>query len=309
MSRAREFFREVLSRPECTLAANIFDPLSARIAHMLGYEVCVLSGSVGKAANLGVPDGVLSNMSDVVDHCRRITRIADVSLMVDAEDGFGNAVNVIRTVREMEAAGVAGIEIEDNFVPRRFNVADPGLVSTEEQVGKLEAAVAARTDPTTVIVARSAALGLCPLDEALERVRAYSQTGAEALMLTGAQSREQLEAVHQATSLPLCVLSPPADARNDQAFLDSNMTPDAGHMSPPADARNDQAFLDSNMSILMLGNPTFAVAVKAIHDSLKHLKDGGALEDLAGRQASPDLLRQVNRADEFIALQEQYVRE
>ena len=285
MSRAREFFREVLSRPECTLAANIFDPLSARIAHLLGYEVCVLSGSVGKAANLGVPDGVLSNMSDVVDHCRRITRITDVSLMVDAEDGFGNAVNVVRTVREMEAAGVAGIEIEDNFVPRRFNVADPGLVSTEEQVGKLEAAVAARTDPTTVIVARSAALGLCPLDEALERVRAYSQTGAEALMLTGAQSREQLEAVHQATSLPLCVLSPPADARNDQAFL------------------------DSNMSILMLGNPTFAVAVKAIDDSLKHLKDGGALEDLAGRQASPDLLRQVNRADEFIALQEQYVRE
>ena len=285
MSRAREFFREVLSRPECTLAANIFDPLSARIAHMLGHEVCVLSGSVGKAANLGVPDGVLSNMSDVVDHCRRITRMVDVSLMVDAEDGFGNAVNVVRTVREMEAAGVAGIEIEDNFVPRRFNVADPGLVSTEEQVGKLEAAVAARTDPTTVIVARSAALGLCPLDEALERVRAYSQTGAEALMLTGAQSREQLEAVHQATSLPLCVLSPPADARNDQAFL------------------------NSNMRILMLGNPTFAVAVKAIHDSLKHLKDGGALEDLAGQQAAPDLLRQVNRADEFLALQERHVRE
>ena len=285
MSRARESFREVLSRPECTLAANIFDPLSARIAHLLGYEVCVLSGSVGKAANLGVPDGVVSNMSDVVDHCRRITRIADVSLMVDAEDGFGNAVNVVRTVREMEAAGVAGIEIEDNFVPRRFNVADPGLVSTEEQVSKLEAAVEARTDPTTVIVARSAALGLCPLDEALERVRAYSQTGAEALMLTGAESREQLEAVHQATSLPLCVLSPPADARNDQAFL------------------------DSNIRLLMLGNPTYAVAVKAIHDSLKHLKDGGALEELADQQATPELLRRVNRTDELIALQERYVRD
>ncbi len=160
MSHARERFREVLSRPSCTLAANVFDPLSARIAHLVGYEVCVLSGSVGKSASLGVPDGVLANMSDVVDHCRRITRIADVSLMVDAEDGFGNAVNVFRTVREMEAAGVAGIEIEDNFVPGRFNVAEPGLVSTEEQVGKLEAAVAARTDPTTVIVARSAALGV-----------------------------------------------------------------------------------------------------------------------------------------------------
>ena len=213
MSRARELFRQVLAQPHCTLAANIFDPLSARIAHMLGYEVCVLSGSVGKVANLGVPDVVVSNMSDVVDHCRRITRIADVSLMVDAEDGFGNAVNVTRTVREMEAAGVAGIEIEDNFVPRQFNVADPGLVSTEEQVGKLEAAVAARADPTTVIVARSAALQLCPLDEALDRISAYSQTGAEALMLTGVpQPGADRGGTRSATpTCPLCVLSPPAD--------------------------------------------------------------------------------------------------
>ena len=213
-----------------------------------------------------------------------ITRIADVSLMVDAEDGFGNAVNVSRTVREMEAAGVAAIEIEDNFVPSQFNVADPGLVSTGKQVGKLEAAVAARTDPTTVIVARTAALGLCPLDEALDRIRAYSQTGVEALMLTGSSSREQLEAVHGVTSLPLCVLSPPADARNDQDFLDAN-----------------------GVRILMLGNPTYAVAIKAIYDSLNHLKNGGALEDLADRQAPADLLRQVNRTAESIALQERYL--
>lgn len=285
MSRARDLFRSVVSRPTCTLAANIFDPLSARIAHMLDYEVCVLSGSVGKVANLAVPDGVLSNMSDVVDHCRRITRIADVSLMVDAEDGFGNAVNVVRTVKEMEAAGVSAIEIEDNFVPKRFNVANPGLISQEEQVGKLEAAVAARTDPTTVIVARTASLALCPLEEALERIAAYAQTGAEALMLTGASSRDQIEAVHQATSLPLCVLSPPADIRNDPAFLD-----------------------DNGVRILMLGNPTFAVAVKAIYDSLKHLKDGATLEDLDNRMATPDLLRSVNRTEEFLRLQDEYLR-
>lgn len=96
-------------------------------------------------------------MSDVVDHCSRITRIADVSLMVDAEDGFGNAVNVVRTVREMEAAGVSAMEIEDNFVPKRFNVENPGLIAQDEQVGKLEAAVVARTDPTTVIVPRRTA--------------------------------------------------------------------------------------------------------------------------------------------------------
>jgi len=284
MSHVRERFRSVLARPTCTLAANIFDPLSARIAHMLGYEVCVLSGSVGKVANLAVPDTVLSNMSDVVDHCRRITRIADVSLMVDAEDGFGNAVNVVRTVQEMEAAGVSAIEIEDNVVPREFNVANSGPVSKAEQVGKLKAAVAARRDPTTVIVARTSALAECPLEEALDRIRAYADTGAEALMLVGAhRGQADIEAVRQVTALPLCVLSPPPDVRNDRDFL-------AAH----------------GVRILMLGNPTFAVAVKAIYDSLKHLRDGGALEVLQDRQAAQDLLRAVNRTDEFKQQQQDY---
>ena len=286
MSLARERFRQVLSRDTCTLAANIFDPLSARIAHMLEYEVCVLSGSVGKVANLGVPDIVLSNMSDVVDSCRRITRIAEVSLMVDAEDGFGNAVNVTRTVREMEAAGVAAIEIEDNFVPRRFNVSEPGLISKEEQVGKLKAAVAARSDPSTVIVARSAAFGLVTWHDAADRLGAYSKTGADAVMLTGVKTLAQIEVAHNATTLPICILNPPLDARNDPAFLAAN-----------------------GVRILMLGNPTFAVAVKAIHDSLKHLKNGEAIEDLAERQATAELLRSVNQTDKFIALQEEYVRD
>jgi len=286
MSQVRERFRSVLSRPTCTLAAYIFDPLSARIAYMLGYDVCVLSGSVGKVANLAVPDIVLSNMSDVVDHCRRITRIADVSLMVDAEDGFGNAVNVVRTVKELEAAGVSAIEIEDNVVPRQFNVSRPGLVSTAAQVGKLKAAVAARTDPTTVIVARTSALAEGSLEEALERIKAYSDTGAEALMLVGVQrGRADIEAVHRATPLPLCVLNPPRDVRNDPSFLAAN-----------------------GMRILMLGNPTFAVAVKAIYDSLKHLKEGGAMETLQDQQAPPDLLRAVNRTDEFLQQQQEYLR-
>ena len=285
MSRAHERFRSVLAGSTCVLAANIFDPLSARIADMLGYEVCVLSGSVGKAANLGVPDIVLSNMSDVVDHCRRITRMAAVSLMVDAEDGFGNAVNVRRTVQEMEAAGVSAIEIEDNFVPKRFNVRNPGLVSKEEQVGKLQAAVAARTDPSTVIVARTSALAECPLEEALDRIRAYATTGAEALMLaTVPHGRADIAAVHQATSLPLCVLNPPPDARNDAAFLAAN-----------------------GVRILMLGNPTYAIAVQAIYDALKCLKEGTALEDLKELQAPPKLLRAVNRTEELMQWQQDYL--
>ena len=285
MSLARARFRTVLSRSDCTLAANIFDPLSARIAHMLDYEVCFLSGSVHKVANLAVPDIVLTNMSDLVDVCRRITRIADVSLMHDGEDGFGNAVNVVRSVKELEAAGVSAIEIEDAIPPLRCNQDAPGLYSEAEQVGKLEAAVAARNDPATVIVARTTALTQFPLDEALNRINAYSQTGVEAIRLAGLRTRDQLEAVHRATPLPLTVLSPPDDMKNDLAFMAAN-----------------------GVRIVMAGNPSFGMAIQAIYDCFKHLKEGGAVEDLAPMEASPELLRQVNRTDEFIQLQERFLR-
>ena len=286
MSRARERFRQVLTGDRAILAANIFDSLSARIAEMLEYEVCVLSGSVGKATNLAVPDQVVANSSDLADHCHRITRAADVSLMVDAEDGFGNAVNVMRTVKELEGAGVSGIEIEDNAVPPRFGVQDTGLVSKEEQMGKLRSAVAARTDPTTVIVARTSALGLCPLDEALDRIKAYSETGAGAVMLVGLpRGAEDIEAVHQVTPLPLCVLNPPQVSGDAAAFLASN-----------------------NVRILMLGNPTYAAAVKAIHDTLHHLKGGGSMDALQDRLAPQELLRKVIHTQEFVEWQQEYLR-
>ena len=227
MSKARERFRSVLSRDTCTVAANIFDPLSARIAEMLNYEVCFLSGSVGKAANLGVPDLVMYNMSDGPD---------------------------------------------------------PGLYSKTEQVGKLTAASSARRDPGTVIVARTAALAQCPLEEALDRISAYSTTGVEAIRLTGIKTREQLIAVHQATKLPLTTLSPPTEILNDRHFLAEN-----------------------GLRILMLGNPAFSVAVKGIYDCLNHLKSGGTLEDLPMEEASPALLREVSRIDELTQLQSKYL--
>jgi len=192
---------------------------------------------------------------------------------------------VVRSVKELDAAGVAAIEIEDAIPPTKFNQQDLGLFSQAEQVGKLEAAVAARTDPMTVIVARTTALAQFPLDEALERIKAYSQTGVEAIRLAGLKTREQLEAVHKATPLPLTVLSPPDNMMDDMDFLAAN-----------------------GVSIVMAGNPAFGMAIQAIYDSFKHLKDGGSVADLAPREASAELIRQVNRTDEFIQLQEQYLR-
>ena len=290
MSKARERFREIIARPACIPAAPIFDPLSARIADMLGWEVCKLSGSVGKFANLAVPDGVpISNMSDLVDVCWRISRVADVSLIADADEGGGNALNVFRTVRELEAVGVSAIELEDNLVPRRFGDGKSRhslMVSVEEQVGKLKAAVAARRDSSTVIVARTSALAELPLNEALDRIRAYSQTGAEAIMLPGVpRGRADIEAVHQATPLPLCVLGAPPDTVDAPGFLAAN-----------------------GVRIRFLGQPIYGTVVKALFDGLKHLKDGGSAADLTDRMASQELLRAVNRTDEFVQWQEEYVK-
>jgi carboxyvinyl-carboxyphosphonate phosphorylmutase len=290
VTRARKRFREILFGSVCVPAASIFDPLSARIAHMLGWEVCKLSGSVAKAADLAVPDGVpMANISDMVDICRRITRVADVSLIVDADDGGGGALNVLRTVQELEAAGVSAIEIEDNQVPPRIQGASSRhalLVSKEEHVGKLKAAVAARRDADTVIVARTSALHQLPLDEALDRIRDYSRTGVEAIMLPGLPPRglADIVALHQASDLPLCLLGLPLEATKDEAFLAAN-----------------------NVRIRFLGLGTYKVAVKAIHDTLKHLKNGGSPADLRDREASEELLQAVTRIPELLEWERTYV--
>jgi len=276
-------FNQVLSGSECVLAANVFDPLSARIASLLDYEVCFLSGSVGKAASLGVPDLVMTNMSDLVEHCRRITRMGDVALMLDGEDGFGSPVNTIRTVRELEAAGVSAIEIEDNLPRRGFNREDPGLISKAEQVSKLKAAVEGRVDTETVIVARTAALAYCSLDDALERINAYSATGVKAVRLSGLETLSQLQAVNKATHLPLTVLSPPPEVGSNLDFLAAN-----------------------GVRILMAGNAAYAMAVKSIYDCFAHLKNGGVISELSRFEASPDLLKMVTHIDELVALQGKY---
>jgi carboxyvinyl-carboxyphosphonate phosphorylmutase len=285
MSRKNEMYRALLRRPACTLAANIFDPLSARIAQIAGYDLLVLSGSVGKAANLGAPDIVLSTLPDVQDHIRRITRVTDLPIMVDAEDGFGNAVNVWRCVRELEAAGVSGVEIEDNVVPREFGVQNPGLNTIATQIGKLKAALAARSDPTTVVIARTATWGV-DRSHAVARIEAYAATGAEAFMLTGVKSKADIEATHKAApQIPITILAPPAGVKDDAKFC-----------------------ADNNVKIIMLGNPTYLVAVKSIYDTLKFLKEGGDAAELQGKQADRELARQVIRTDEFEQWQKEYMK-
>ena len=289
-STARQRFREILGRSGCTQAASIFDPLSARIASLQGWELCKLSGSVGKFSNLAVPDDIpMANMSDLVDLCWRINRVCDACLVVDADDGGGSALNVFRTVRELEAAGVAAIEIEDNTVPQRFGVAQRRhemIVSQDEQVGKLCAAVEARQDCSTAIVARTSALNELPRDDAMRRISAYSATGVDAIMLPGmAHGRSDIEAAMQATDLPLLLLRIPEDVLGDTDFLER--------------ARVRVRYQESIL---------YSIVVKAMDDCLRHLQNGGTAAELADRTAEARLLRSVDRTYDMQAWQDKYVR-
>jgi len=190
-------------------------------------------------------------------------RVSDLSLLVDADHGYGNALNVMRTVQELEHAGVSAMSIEDTALPIRFSQPEgkDELISTEEMTGKLKAAVAARRDPSTVIAGRTAALKVEGTEKTVARVRAYAATGVDCIFVIGVESVEQVQAVHEASRLPVIVGSAPASIRRED-------------------------FAKAGARVLLQGHQPVAAAVKALREVYAHLHGGGAAADLRDRIAS-----------------------
>src|SRR5262245_14249223 len=157
-SECRKRLRAALAGPVCVSPATVFDALSARAAESVGFQIGILSGSVSGSTVLAAPDIVLQTLTEFADQVRRIMRVSRLSVVVDADHGYGNALNVMRTVQELEHAGVSGLMIEDTVMPARFGASGLELVTVAEMVGKLRAAVHAREDPALVIAGRVAAL-------------------------------------------------------------------------------------------------------------------------------------------------------
>ena len=283
-SEQRERFRRVLAGGVCIRPASVFDPISARIADVLGFEVGMLAGSVASATVLGAPDLVGLTLTEFAQQIRRITRASDLSLMVDADHGYGNALNVMRTVEELEAAGVSALTLEDTVLPTPFRQ-QPGqeMLPVDAMVGNLKAALAARNDPSLVIIGRTSAVTHAGAAAAAERVRAYTQVGVDAIFLAGVTSREEMETVRQATALPLLLGS-----------------------TPPA--INDLDYLGSvGVRVALAGHLPFQVAVKAVYDTLKHLKEGGSPAALDEKAASQELMALVTRRQDYVRWQQEYL--
>src|SRR2546430_807725 len=284
LSERRKRYRQVLEGNVCVHPASVFDAMSARMAQSLGFEVGMFAGSIGSGTVLGAPDLVVLTLTEFADQIHRIARGSDLPLMVDADHGYGNALNVMRTVEELETAGVAALCIEDTVLPAPFGGHGEDLVSTNEMLGKLRAAVAARQDPTLVIIGRTAALRRAGIAEAEKRLKAYQDTGIDGIFLAGASTREQVEVMHRATKLPLLLGG-----------------------APPALA--DRNFLAANgVRIALQGHHPFYAAAKAVYDTLKDLREGGAPSGLKDRVASEELLRIALKQDEYKRRQATYLR-
>jgi carboxyvinyl-carboxyphosphonate phosphorylmutase len=270
----RKRFRAVLSGERCVHPGSVFDPISARIAEDLGFEVGMFAGSTASLTVLGAPDLIVLTLSEFAGQAYRINRAGGLPLLVDADHGYGNALNVKRTVEELETAGIAAMSIEDTDLPTPFGTAKPRLITIAEGVGKMKAALAGRQDPLLCIAGRTSAVQITGLDDAIARGKAYEAVGVDAMFFVGVRTRAELDALSAATKVPI-ILGGATPELTDKDYLASR-----------------------RVRVALQGHQPFAAAVKAIHDTLKALREGTPPSKLAG-VADAELMKRVTRDGDY----------
>jgi carboxyvinyl-carboxyphosphonate phosphorylmutase len=266
----RERLRAVIAGGRCIYPGSVFDPISARIAADLGFEATMFAGSIASFTVLGVPDIVLLTLTEFAQQAYRINRAGSLPLLVDADHGYGNALNVKRTVEELETAGVAALTIEDTLLPTPYGSTAPSLIPIAEGVGKMKAALAGRQDKRLMIVGRTSAMAITGVEDTIARLKAYEQAGVDMLFMAGVKSRAQLDAVASAVKLPL-FLGSTAPELHDLDYLSAR-----------------------NVRVCLQGHLPFMAAVNAVYETLHALRKGTAPANVKPI-APPELMKQVMR--------------
>ena len=274
--KRREALRSILAGSTCIRPGSVYDATSIRIAEDLGFELGMFGGSVASLAVLGDPDIALITLTELCEQMRRMSRAAYLPVLVDADHGYGNALNVRRTVQELEAAGAAGLTIEDTLLPQAYGQTKAQLIPLGEGIGKVKAALDGRGDPSLVIMGRTGAASISSIEDAIRRAKAYEATGVDALFLTGIKSRAELEAIVSATRLPI-VLGGAPDELNAIDYLTSQ-----------------------RVRIALQGHAPIAAAMQAVYDVQKALREGTAPKALKGLP-SAELTNRVMREAEMKA--------
>ncbi len=255
----RQRFRSVLTGESCVSPASVYDPMTARLARDIGYEIGILAGSTASMTVLGAPDHIVLTLTEFADQAARIGRASDLPLLVDADHGYGNALNVMRTVEELEAAGVSALSIEDTDLPAPFGAEGKArLIPLEEGVGKMRAAMAAKPDPDLVVCGRTSAAQIAGAEECRRRVAAYTEAGVDAIFLVGVPDKDCLDIVSGATDLPIVL----------------------GGAGP--ELKNPEYLASRNVRILLTGHQPIAAAMNAAYETLLALRNGVKASDLPG---------------------------
>jgi oxaloacetate decarboxylase len=280
--KRRDALRSILSGSACIRPGSVYDAISIRIAEDLGFELGMFGGSVASLAVLGDPDIALITLSELAEQMRRMSRASTLPVLVDADHGYGNALNVRRTVEELETAGAAGLTIEDTMLPQAFGQNGTQLISIDEGLGKMKAALDARRDSSLVIMGRTGAVSISALDDAIARATAYEAAGVDALFFTGIRARAELEAIAAATKLPIVLGGAPEDM-SDLDYLG-----------------------EQRVRIALQGHAPFAAATQAVYETLKALREGQPPKALKGL-ASAELTGRVTREAAVTARSAQFL--
>lgn len=260
--------RQLLEQPGIIVAPGVYDCIGARLVQDAGFDCCYMTGSGTAAARLGAPDVGLTTLSEMVENARAIANCLDIPLIADADTGFGNAINVIRTIREYERSGVAAVHIEDQVMPKKCgHFQGKELVARDEFAGKIRAAVEARSDPDFVVIARTDAIAVVGLDEALARAEAALAAGADVLFVEAPESHEQIRSV--------------CDRLSRRAPLVANLGNNEGR-TPLLSVEEAEAY--GYKIALFPWAVGINVAAKAIADALAVLKETGSTSELGDRQ-------------------------
>lgn len=278
--------RRLLARPEILMLPGAFDPLSARIAEDTGVEAVYATGAGFANAGFGLPDIGFIGLGELAEHVRRMTDAVDIPVVVDADTGYGDLLQVRRTVRDLERAGAAAIQLEDQVAPKRCGHFDgQQVIATDEMVRKLAIALDSRRDPDTVIIARTDARTVDGIDAAVERAVAYAEVGADVIFLEAPRTPEEL------LSLP---------ARIDTPLL-ANMV--EGGKTPLASTAELEA---AGFRIALFANTALRASMAAVRGAITTLRDDGSPDAILDRIATWEDRQGTVRYDEFREIEERY---
>ena len=278
----RQKLRAVFAGDQCIQPGSVYDPISARVAEDLGFEAGMFAGSVASLTVLGAPDLIVLTLSEFADQAHRICRAGELPLIVDADHGYGNALNVRRTVEELETAGVSCMTIEDTLLPNRFGQAGTEFVDVAEGVGKMKAALAARQDNQMIVLGRTSAVGANGVEDGIRRASAYLDAGVDGIMFVGLKTRAELEAIAQALDAPIMLGGSGAELK------------EPGYLA------------QCGVRVSLQGHQPFMAAVQAMHDCLKALREGTPPAQLRG-VASGELMQRLSRDADYQRWQDEYL--